>query len=132
MLSQPIQFLGYVQAGFPSPASDYMENDIELKKTLVRRPSSTFYFRAQNDSMIEANIPPDAILIVDRSLKPPNNAIVIAVVDGDFTVKHLVRDIKGFTLYPANPKYKPLRITEGMDFSVWGVVTAVIIQTIKG
>lgn len=125
-----IKFLGFVQAGFPSPASDYSEEDINLEK-ILKPKSSMFCFRAVNDSMIEANIPPDAILIVDKALKPLNNSIVIAVLNGEFTVKHLVKDIKGFTLVPANPKYKSIRITEEMDFSVWGVVTAVIIQTVK-
>jgi len=124
------KFLGFVVAGFPSPASDYSEEDINLEKIL--KPKSSMYcFRAVNDSMIGSNIPPNAILIVDRALTPTNNSIVIAVVDGEFTVKHLVKDIKGYTLVPANPKYKSIRITEGMDFSVWGVVTAIIIQTVK-
>jgi len=125
MAGLSLKFLGFVQAGFPSPASDYSEEDINLEK-ILKPKSSMFVFRAANDSMIGANIPPDAILIVDKALRPVNNSIVIAVVDGEFTVKHLVQDFKGYTLVPANPKYKPLRITEGMDFSVWGVVTYVI------
>lgn len=126
-----LPFLGYVPAGFPSPASDYMEEGIDLNKELIRRPSSTYFFRATGDSMIQANIPPEAILVVDRSLKPKNNAIVLAVVNGEFTVKHLVKDIRGFLLVPANPSFKPIRITEDMEFTVWGVVTCVIIQTEK-
>ena len=130
-LVRPIKFLGYVQAGFPSPASDYMEEDIDLNKELIQRPSSTFFFRAQNDSMIEAHIPPDSILVVDRAIKPKNNSIVIAVVNGEFTVKHFVNGKNGYALVPANPRYKPIIITEAMEFSIWGVVTAVIIQKIK-
>jgi DNA polymerase V len=130
MAETNIKFLGFVQAGFPSPASDYSEEDINLEK-ILKPKSSMFCFRAANDSMIGSNIPPNAILIVDKALKPANNSIVIAVVNGEFTVKHLVKDIKGYTLVPANPKYKSIRITEGMEFSVWGVVTAIVIQTIK-
>lgn len=126
-----IRFLGYVQAGFPSPASDYMEESLDLNKELIRRPSSTYFFRAQNDSMINANIPPNAILIVDKAVKPKNNSIVIAVLNGEFTVKFLVQNQEGCMLIPANEKYKPIKISEGMDFTVWGVVTAIIIQTIK-
>lgn len=130
MAGLPLKFLGFVHAGFPSPASDYSEEDINLEK-ILKPKSSMFVFRAVNDSMIDSNIPPNAILVVDKALKPANNSIVIAVLDGEFTVKHLVKDFKGYTLVPANPKYKPIRITEGMDFSVWGVVTAIIIQTVK-
>lgn len=126
-----IKFLGYVPAGFPSPASDYMEEGIDLNKELIRRPSSTYFFRATGDSMIGAHIPPDAILIVDRSVKPRNNAIVLAVVNGEFTVKYLVNQGGQCLLVPANPKFKPIRILEGMDFSVWGVVTGVVIKTVK-
>lgn len=126
-----IKFLGYVQAGFPSPASDYMEESIDLNRELIRRPSSTYFFRAQNDSMINAHIPPNAILIVDKAVKPKNNSIVIAVLNGEFTVKFFLQNQEACMLVPANEKYKPIKITEGMDFTVWGVVTAVIIQTLK-
>jgi DNA polymerase V len=129
-MAETIKFLGFVPAGFPSPASDYSEEDINLEQ-ILKPKSSMFCFRAVNDSMIGANIPPHAILIVDKALRPSNNAIVIAVLNGEFTVKYLVKDFKGYQLVPANPKYKSIRIDEGMDFSVWGVVTAIIIQTVK-
>ena len=128
MAEATIRFLGYVQAGFPSPASDYSEDNIDLAKLLMPK-SSIFCFRAVNDSMIDANIPPDAILVVDKALTPKNYSIVIGVVDGEFTVKHYVKDIKGVRLIAANPKYKPLTITEDMQFQIWGVVTAIVIVT---
>jgi DNA polymerase V len=121
-------FAGYVQGGFPSPASDYMEEGINLNKDL-NIGASTFFMRVQGESMIDAHIPPDAILVIDKAIKPKNNSIVIAVVNGEFTVKYFVRDFKGCTLHPANPKFQPIRITEDMQFEVWGVVTAVIIET---
>jgi DNA polymerase V len=124
-----ISFLGYVPAGFPSPASDYMEEGIDLNKELIARPSSTYFFRATGESMINAHIPPDSILVVDKAMTPKNNSIVLAVVDGEFTVKYFVQKFDGPVLMPANPKFKPLKITEGMEFSVWGVVTYVIIKT---
>jgi DNA polymerase V len=127
----PIRFLGSVKAGFPSPASDYMENPIDLNDRFVKRPASTFFFETDGDSMADAHIPHGSLLVVDRSIKPKNNSIVIAIVDGEFTVKFLVQNIKGFMLVPANPKYRNIVITEEMDFSVWGVVTAVVIDTLK-
>ena len=126
-----LPFLGYVQAGFPSPASDYMEEGIDLNKELIRRPSSTFFFRAAGESMTGAHIPPGALLIVDRSVKPRNNSIVLAVVNGEFTVKYLVQNQSGCQLVPAHPKYRPMPILDGMDFMVWGVVTGIIIQPQK-
>ena len=127
----PIRFLGSIKAGFPSPASDYMENRIDLNSRFIKRPTSTFFFETDGDSMADAHIPHGSLLVVDRSIKPKNNSIVIAVLDGEFTVKFLVQNIQGFMLVAANPKYKNIRITEGMDFTVWGVVTAVIIDTTK-
>jgi DNA polymerase V len=131
MTISPIKFLGYVPAGFPSPASDYMEDGIDLNKELIKRPSSTYFFKATGESMIGAHIPPGSILVVDKALKPRNNSIVLAVVNGEYTVKFFVHNKEGIALVPANPKYKTVVIKEGMDFSIWGVVTAVIIQTGK-
>jgi DNA polymerase V len=131
MTKNPIKFLGYVPAGFPSPASDYMEDGIDLNKELIKRPSSTYFFRVKGESMIGAHIPDNSILIVDRAVKPRNNSIVLAVVNGEYTVKFFVVNEEGCALVPANPKYKVTLIREGMDFSIWGVVTAVIIETIK-
>lgn len=122
-----IKFLGDVQAGFPSPASDYAEDDIDLAKLLKPKPSM-FCFRAVNDSMIGANIPEGAILVVDKAVAPKNYSIVIGVVNGEFTVKQYVKSFNRIQLLPANPKYKPIEITEGMQFEVWGVVTAIVIM----
>jgi DNA polymerase V len=131
MENSPLRFLGHITAGFPSPASDYMEEGIDLNKRFIRKPSSTFYFQVEGDSMTGAHIPHGATLVVDRSIKPRNNSIVIAVVNGEFTVKFLVQNIKGYMLVPANPKYKNIMITEGDDFQVWGIVTAIIIDALK-
>jgi DNA polymerase V len=128
MAGQTIRFLGCVQAGFPSPASDYAEDDIDLAKLLKPKPSM-FCFRAVNDSMIDAHIPEGAILVVDKAISPKNYSIVIGVVNGEFTVKQYVKSFNGIKLLPANPKYKPIEINEGMQFEVWGVVTAVVIMT---
>ena len=124
-----LPFGGYVMAGFPSPASDYTEDNIDLMRELVPHPVSTFYFRAVNDSMIDAHIPPDAILIVDKVVKPHNWSIVIASVNGEFVVKYFIKDREGIKLVPANKKYKTMVIREGEDFAIWGVVTGIVIQT---
>ena len=130
MTNQLIRFYGYVQAGFASPASDYAEEDIDLAKLLAYKPS-VFYLRARNDSMIEAGIHENAILVIDKGLTPKNYDIVIASLMGEFTVKYYVKDMQGIRLLPANQKYKPVTITEEMGFQVWGVVTAVVIETRK-
>ena len=130
-MTQPIPFLGHVQAGFPSPASDYMEDGIDLNKRLIRRPSSTFFFRIEGESMTGAHIPHGAVVVVDKSLRPRNNAVVIAVVNGEFTCKFYVVNKEGCALVPANPKFRTVVIDGDTDFQVWGVVTAVIIETLK-
>ena len=119
-----------VQAGFPSPASDFLEEDIDLNHLLIQRPSSTYVVRATGDSMVNAHIPENALLIVDRSLKPTNNRIVVAVIDGEFTIKRFVKNSSGIRLMPEsnNSKHKPIPITDEMDFSIWGVVTQIIIN----
>lgn len=128
-------FLRYIQcpvpAGFPSPAMDYMEEEIDFNQLLRPRPASTYVIRVKGDSMIEAFIPDGAWLVVDRSVKPQNNMIVVAVVNSEFTVKRFVTNSSGMRLMPANKKYPPIPITEGMEFAVWGVVTKTIIDTLQ-
>lgn len=129
--SNPIlirQFPGYIQAGFPSPAADYMEEAIDLEKLLRPNPVSTFFVRCTGDSMIDANILPGALLIVDRSVRLANNKIVVAVVNGEFLLKYYIKNSSGIRLLPANKKFDPIPITEGMEFSVWGVVTKIILN----
>ena len=125
------QYYGAVPAGFPSPAADYIMEEIDLSKELMPRPLSTFIVKVTGDSMIEAHIPPNARLVVDRSIKPRNNSIVVAVVNSEFTVKRFFKNSSGIRLMPANARYLPIPITEGMEFSVWGVVTQIIIDPLK-
>lgn len=117
-----------VPAGFPSPAADYREDDIDFNQLLRPHPSSTFVVRVSGDSMIEANIPDKAWLVVDRSIKPKSGTIVVAVVNSEFTVKRYITNSSGVRLMPANSRYNPIVITEEMDFRVWGTVTKVIID----
>jgi DNA polymerase V len=115
-----------VAAGFPSPADDYIETALDLNEHLVRHPAATFFVRASGQSMLGAGIHSGDILVVDRSLAPRHNNIVIAVVNGELTVKRLVINGAEMVLVPENPEFPPLPIREGMDFQTWGVVTSVI------
>lgn len=121
-----VPYLGIIQAGFPSPAGDYMEDRIDLTKEIVKRPNATYYFRCNGESMTGAFIPPKAILVVDRMEKPRSGSIVVAVVNREYTVKRLVVKSGRHYLVPENPKYKPLEIIEGMDVEIWGVVTYIV------
>ena len=121
-----VPYFGTIAAGFPSPAGDYMEDRIDLNREIVKRPSATFYFRCNGESMTGAFIPPKAILVVDRMEKPLSGSIVVAVVNREYTVKRLVIKAGRYYLVPENPKYKPVEITEGMDFEIWGVVTYIV------
>jgi DNA polymerase V len=120
-----------IPAGFPSPAQDYMEEDIDLQKLLVKHPLATFLVKVKGESMINDFIPEGALLLVDRSLKPQHNDIIVGVVNGEFTVKRLLRSTKKVVLQPANPAFQPILITEEMDFVVWGVVIHIIIDPKK-
>jgi DNA polymerase V len=117
-----------VQAGFPSPAGDYMERPIDLNEHIIEHPAATFFMRATGESMIGAHIPPGALLVVDKALRPTDGSIVVAVVDGEFTVKRLDINMKEKKLLSENPKFKPIVITEGMQVEIWGVVRAIVID----
>ena len=115
-----------VKAGFPSPAMDYLEERIDLNKELIKHPLATFIIECAGDSMINAFIPPKAKLIVDRSLNPKNGDIVLAVINGEFTVKFLKKNDFKCWLIPANNKYKEIEVTDEMNMQIWGVVISVI------
>jgi DNA polymerase V len=119
-------FLNPVAAGFPSPATDFHEEFLDLNKHLVKQPASTFFLRVSGDSMIGASIHPGDLLVVDRSLEPKDRNVVIAVVHGELVVKRFHRKEEEMFLLAENEDYAPLTITEAMDFSIWGVVTTVI------
>ena len=116
-------FNNYVPAGFPSPAESYVENNLNLHDHLVKKPSSTFFVRAIGDSMIGVGIYPKDLLVVDRSLEPNHRSIVIAVVNGEFTLKRLIKTAFDVRLRPENSKYSDIIINSETQFEVWGVVT---------
>lgn len=111
-----------VSAGTPSPLENYIEEEVDLNHHLAPHPNSTFLVRVEGDSMIGAQIFENDILVVDRSIKPTHGKIVVAMVNGEFTIKRLKMASNHIWLVPENPHYTPLKITEEMDFKVWGVV----------
>ena len=123
-------FADAVQAGFPSPAGDYIEKRLDLNELIVKHPAATFFVRAQGDSMIDAGIHSGDVLVVDRSLEVANNKIVIAVIDGELTVKRYRVQKGKHYLIAENRRYKPIEIEPEADFRIWGVVTYVLHQTI--
>ena len=115
-----------IPAGFPSPADDHIEAMLDLNQHLIHNPSATFMVRAIGDSMIGAGIHSGDILIVDRSITPSTDKIVIAAVDGELTVKRLHLEKRTMQLVSENPKYRTIYVTEQQDTVIWGVVTNVI------
>ena len=115
-----------VSAGFPSLAEEYTEGQIDLNEQLIDHPNDTFVVKVSGDSMIDAGIHPDDLLIVDRARSPESGSVVIAVINGELTVKRLVKQAASLYLMPENPGYPGIEITEDMHFMVWGVVTNVI------
>lgn len=115
-----------IHAGFPSPATDYMTQTIDLNRELVKHPAATFYGRVVGDSMIDAGVEEGDILVIDRALDPKDGDMAVCFVDGEFTLKHLRISDGGLRLEPANPKYPAIEITEGVNFKMWGVVTYII------
>lgn len=119
-------YVSTVEAGFPSPADDFIEQRLNLHKYLVHNESATFFVRAHGNSMINAGIHNDDLLIVDRSLPAEHNRIVIAALDGELTVKRLVRRDGRVWLAAANPDYPDFDITHSEYIHIWGVVAYAI------
>ena len=120
-----------IPAGFPSPAMDYIEDRIDLAQQLAPHPLSTYYSYSEGDSMLDACIPPNSILVIDKSLTAKSGDIVVAYLNGGYTVKYIKFEAGKCFLIPANKKkkYPVVEITEEMEMIVWGVVTNVVIDT---
>ena len=121
-------FADPVRAGFPSPADDYVCDTLDLNEHLIPHREATFFVRAKGHSMIGAGIQDNDLLVVDRSLNPVHRSIVIAVIDGEFTVKRLSKRAGKIKLLAENPDYAHIELQEGQELQVWGVVTSVIHQ----
>ena len=121
-------FTSRVQAGFPSPADDHLEDRLDLNTHLIQHKESTFFVKAQGESMLGAGIHQGDILVVDKSLTPKSGKIVIAVVDGEFTVKRLHKYKGIITLKAENPEFEDIKIEGATELIIWGVVTSVIHQ----
>ena len=129
----PVPYLlSRISAGFPSPADDYIENNLSLSELLIRNHLSTFLMKASGDSMMDVGINDGDILVVDRSIEPKNRDIVIAILEGNLTVKRLLFKTNGsVVLKSENTVYKDIKIPESADLEIWGVVTSAIHQFIK-
>ena len=115
-----------VSCGFPSPAEDYLEQSLDLNALLIRHKTSTFYGRVKGESMADANIHADDVLVIDRSLEAKSGDIVLCAVGGEFTVKRLVIEGSVVTLKAESKRHKSIEVKDGVEFSVWGVITYII------
>ncbi len=115
-----------ISAGFTSPAGDYVEDGLDLHDYLVRNKPSTFMFSVKGDSMLGASIESGDKVVVDRAQHPRHNDIVIAVVDGEYTIKRLFKNQGRVELHPENPSYQPIVFNDGEELQVWGVVVGLV------
>ena len=115
-----------IQAGFPSPAQDYITEAIDLNMELIRHPAATFFGRVNGDSMINEGIEDGDMIVIDRAIEPANGDLAVCCVEGEFTVKRLRIEPDRVWLIPANETFDPIMITDDSRFEIWGVVTFVI------
>lgn len=113
-------------SGFGAAADDYMERGIDLNEQLIRNKPATFFMKVSGSSMINAGIFDGDIVIVDRSIKPVNGKIVIAVIDGEMLIRRYEKTINRLRLIPETPKLAAIDVSEFMDFKIWGVVIYII------
>jgi SOS regulatory protein LexA len=123
-IASPVRILGTVEAGFPSAAEEALADTLSLDELLIQNPEATFLLKVSGDSMIEAGILPGDMVLVDKGQSPKSGDIVIAEVDGEWTMKYLKKRGESVTLIPANPKYKPIKPKN--ELKIAGVVTAVV------
>lgn len=121
-----IPLLCPVPAGWPSPSEDYIEDQLNLHTLLVKNPAATYFLRAMGESMIGAGIHDGDLLVVDRSKSPQSGKVVIAIIEGELTIKRLVKRNSRILLVPENPDFPEIDITGREDASIWGVVTSVV------
>lgn len=115
-----------ISAGFPSPAADYVEKTLDLNTFMVQHKEASFFFRVVGESMSGIGILDDDIVLVDRCVDAAHGDIVLAVIDGDYTLKRLFKQPGCVELHPENPAYKPIRLRDGNELVIWGVVVGVV------
>ena len=115
-----------ISAGFPSPAEDFKQERLSLDNELIKNKEATFFARVSGQSMIDAGLSDNDLLVIDRSLSPAHNKIAVCFLDVEFTVKRLKVEKDEVWLQPENKNYQPIKITEENDFVIWGIVTNVI------
>jgi len=120
LLDQPIK------AGFPNPAEDAVTNPLDLNQLVLRHPAATFYLKVEGDSMQGIGLKTGDIVAVDRALEPRHGDVVVAAVNGEFTLKRLKKDGHKAWLVAENPNYEPIALHEADDAAIWGVVTYAI------
>jgi len=126
-MSSKIPFLKFTaHAGFPSPAEDFLESGLNLNEYLIQNSAATFCVKVKGDSMVGSRITTGDILIVDRSLSPQNQNVILAILNGNFIVKKLLISNNDFYLLSDNKYANQIKINSEMEFYVWGVVTYVI------
>lgn len=115
-----------VPAGFPSPAEDYAEGKLDLNQYIVEHEAATFYVRVQGHSMVDAGILDGDVIAVDRAIEPRHGDVVLAVIDGELTVKEFWKKKGQVRLLPRNPDFEPIELQDGQELTIWGVVTGVV------
>lgn len=115
-----------IQAGFPSPAQDYISESIDLNREIVHHPAATFYGRVSGESMIGDGIDDGDIIVIDRSLEPRDGDLTVCCIDGEFTLKRIKLENDRVWLIPANEAFDPILVTPENKFEIWGVVTYTI------
>tara|TARA_B100000925_G_C21988136_1_gene465478 strand:+ start:487 stop:936 length:450 start_codon:yes stop_codon:yes gene_type:complete len=123
-------FSDRISAGFPSPAEDYIEESLNLQDLMISHPSSTYFLKVDGESMMDAGIFSGDILVVDKAISPKNGSIIVAILDGNFTVKRLLFENSQHVLRAENVNYPDIIIDpeQHQDFEIWGVVTFAIHQ----
>ena len=125
--SLPLPYADHgIQAGFPSPAQDYITESIDLNTEIVRHPAATFYGRVNGDSMIGEGIEDGDLIVIDRAIEPADGELAVCSVEGEFTLKRIKIEPDRVWLIPANEMFDPIMITPDSRFEIWGVVTYVI------
>ena len=119
-------FIGGITAGFPSPADDHLDSNIDLNIEFIKDKDATFFGRVQGDSMTGAGIDHGDLLIINKSLEPRNGKIAVCFIDGEFTVKRIKIEKEIVWLIAENKNYPPIKVGKDNDFLIWGIVTNVI------